>query len=161
MEGFPPADQERHVYQLHWLWQVIHLAEGMLFGGIGIAFIVWSVVMDWNMVFLALFVSVVCVPVGFYLCAYALRSRVVLEDTRIYVRYALFERWADLSEIEYYYMIRAGGWGHDFLYWRLELKENRGHISIRRDFQVDDCFRAFLSQIHHPDEGSGLVSLHL
>ena len=88
------------------------------------------------------------VLLGCYYAALALRSRVVLDGTHILLRYGIREKSADLSEIKGYRIWSMRGTS----YWRLEFKERRGHISIMTTFQVDDSFRAFLSQLKNLDD---------
>ena len=88
--------------------------------------------------------------IGVYYAAVALRSRVVLDGTHISLRYAIREKSADLSEIEGWRMDQTTRNGP---YWRIELKEGRGHLSIMTLFQVDDGFYAFLSQLKNLDNG--------
>jgi hypothetical protein len=141
---------ERHEYRLKGRAQALYLIPGLAFGGYGM-----FTVSGANRIFSASGANGGIAPlagvnlislisfVG-YFAAFALRSRVVLDGTHISLRYAIREKSADLSEIE--------GWRMDQVtwsgpYWRIELKEGRGHILIMTLFQVDDSFHAFLSQL--------------
>ena len=144
---------ERHEYRLKKWAQALYLGLGICIGGGG--FYVTSgitgggtPVAGGNLVYLLSAVQpaipVAFILIGVYYAAVALRSRLVLDGTRISLRYAIREKSADVSEIE--------GWRIDQMtrngpYWRLELKEGLGHLSIMTMFQVDDSFYAFLSQL--------------
>ena len=80
---------------------------------------------------------------GFYVCAWALRSRLVLEGTRIEVRGAVNENTADLSEIEGFRTISS----RNGAYTQLCLKEGRCRITISQSFSTDDDYRAWFQQL--------------
>jgi len=155
---------ERHEYRLKGRAQALYLVPGLAFGGYGIftasgANVIFSApgakggiapLAGGNLISFISFVGqpaimgTAFILMGCYFAAFALRSRVVLDGTHISLRYAIREKSADLSEIE--------GWRMDQVtwsgpYWRIELKEGRGHILIMTLFQVDDSFHAFLSQL--------------
>jgi hypothetical protein len=155
MEGSPPMSLERHEYRLKGRAQALYLVPGLVFGGYGIftgsgAKGGIAPPAGGNLISFISFVGqpailgTAFILMGCYFAAFALRSRVVLDGTHISLRYAIREKSADLSEIE--------GWRMDQLtwsgpYWRIELKQGRGHILIMTLFQVDDSFHAFLSQL--------------
>jgi hypothetical protein len=160
MEGAAPIDLGRHVYQLKWWAQAWYLAWGVVSGGLGVLFIVsgiaaedWRAFADWR----AILILVVFSSFGYFLSALALRSRLMLEGTRISVRYAFFEKSADLSEISGCRNTTS----RSASFWRLQLKEGRGYISILKSFRVDDDFRAFLSKLKNLDGGQSFVNLPL
>jgi hypothetical protein len=150
---------ERHVYRLKWWAQTCYLAIGLIFGGVGVAFIVMGFAeRDWTAFMDLRTVSVMVFPtaLGYLFLALALRSRVVLEDSRISVRYTWREKSANISEIEGYRVLVT----KNATVWRLELKEDRGSISIMRAFRMDDDFRVFLSQLKNLDGDQDLAGLH-
>ena len=157
MEGYPFRSLERHEYLLKGWAQALYLVLGAFVVGCGI-FVAsgatggvepiaggnWrAFVVQPGFLFVASFVLLGC-----YYAALALRSRVVLDGTHILLRYGIREKSADLSEIKGYRIWSMRGTS----YWRLEFKERRGHISIMTTFQVDDSFRAFLSQLKNLDD---------
>ncbi len=86
--------------------------------------------------------------VGLYLLALALRSRLVIDGTRIEIRGALKESSADLSQIEgcRTFTTRNG------TYTVLHLKEDRRKITITHSFATDDDYRAWFRQITDLDK---------
>ncbi len=157
VEGNPPISLQRHEYRLSRWGQAIYLAFGVL-AGYGIYTLSGETggaapAAGGNLISFLSMVQPAIAPalflIGCYGVAFALRSRVVLDGTRISLRYAIREKSADLSELEGYRIDRVT-WGGP--YWRLELKEARGHILIMMMFHVDDYFPAFLSQLKNLDE---------
>jgi hypothetical protein len=149
-------DTFRREYRLKGWVQAWYLALGVLFSVLGIhlgstAIIDanWNTLKDWG----DLLLSVVFLAPGYYFFALALRSRVILEGTRITVRYPIGEKSADLSAIMGYRtvitIVRKNG-----PYWRLELKEGRGSIAIMQSFNVDKYFQSWLQQLPELDKGS-------
>jgi hypothetical protein len=94
-----------------------------------------------------LYLAIVFFPLGIYLLAMALRSRLVIDGTRFEVRYAFTEKTADLSEIEGYRTIST----RNGSFWQLKLKEARGTISVQKSYDCDGV-RAWLAQIPDLDE---------
>jgi len=88
-------------------------------------------------------------PLGFgaYLMALALRSRVVVDGSRIEVRTPFGEKTADASEVEGYRDIST----RNGSFWRLQLKEGRGAITIQKWFDSPEL-RAWMQQITDLDE---------
>ena len=88
-------------------------------------------------------------PLGFgaYLMALALRSRVVVDGPRIEVRTPFGEKTADASEVEGYRDIST----RNGSFWRLQLKEGRGAITIQKWFDSPEL-RAWMQQITDLDE---------
>lgn len=79
---------------------------------------------------------------GLYLAAYALRSRLILDGSRIVVRGVFKEKSADLSEIEGFRTVEA----RNSSFTQLYLKEGRGKITISQSFESDDDYRAWLQK---------------
>jgi hypothetical protein len=88
-------------------------------------------------------------PLGFgaYLMLLALRSRVIVDGTRIEVRTPFSEKTADASEVEGYRDIST----RNGSFWRLQLKEGRGSLVIQKWFDSPDL-RAWMQQITDLDE---------
>lgn len=87
------------------------------------------------------------VPGGYLLLA-GLRSRVVVDGSRITVRGAFQEKSADLSEIEGFRTINS----RNSSYRQLVLKEGRGNINLQTSFNTDDDFREWFQNITDLDE---------
>ncbi len=93
--------------------------------------------------------AVLLFPLGFgaYLMLLALRSRVVLDGTRIEVRTPFGAKTADASEVEGYRDIST----RNGSFWRLQLKEGRGAFTIQKWFDSPEL-RAWMQQITDLDE---------
>ncbi len=93
--------------------------------------------------------AVFLLPLGFgaYLMALALRSRVVVDGTRIEVRTPFGEKTVDASEVEGYRDIST----RNGSFWRLQLKEGRGAFTIQKWFDSPEL-RAWMQQITDLDE---------
>ena len=93
--------------------------------------------------------AVLLFPLGFgaYLMALALRSRVVVDGSRIEVRTPFGEKTADASEVEGFRDIST----RNGSFWRLQLKEGRGAITIQKWFDSPEL-RAWMQQITDLDE---------
>ncbi len=160
MEPAKQTDLAHHVYRLKWWAQAWYLTMGIFTGGIGsipvLAGLVgrdWIPFRDW---------SVIGLSVGFLLLGYpyfglALRSRVVLEGTRISVRGAFREKSAEMREIEGYRVTM----GKNSTYWRFVLRDGRGTLAIMRTFCVDDTFQAMLARLKNLDDDQALLDSHL
>jgi hypothetical protein len=141
MNSFQQVATTRHEYRLK-TWQRIF---SLLLGGAAIflgAFVAWKVALSANPYVLTLTIMPFTL-FGLYVCAWALRSRIVLEGTRIEVRGAVNESAADLNEIEGFrtFSTRNG------TYTQLSLKEGRGKITISQSFNTDDDYRAWFQQL--------------
>jgi hypothetical protein len=149
-------DTFRREYRLKGWVQAWYLALGVIFSVFGIRVISAAIVdANWNSFrgWWDFLISVGFLAPGYYFFALALRSRVVLEGTRITVRYPIREKSADLSAIIGYRttitIIRKNG-----PFWRLELKGGRGSIAIMQSFNVDTYFQLWLQQLPELDKGS-------
>ena len=80
---------------------------------------------------------------GVYLLAWAFRSRLIIDGTRIEVRRAFSERSADLHEIEGYRTI----YSRNGSYKQLRLRNGAGTISVSNDFETDGEFDAWLRKL--------------
>jgi hypothetical protein len=147
MTEFPPIAHEPRVYRLKWWAQAWYLALGLFVLGIGTAHVAArimggdrSFLLDWDSILFFVFF-----PAGYYSLALALRSRVVLDETTISVRGAIREKSANLCDIKGYRIAET----KNASYWRLELKDKSSNISIMRSFDVDDDFRALLSNLRN------------
>lgn len=85
---------------------------------------------------------------GVYVFASALRSRLVIDGSRIEVQTAFRERTADLGEIEGYRTIQT----RNSSYTQLLLKNGAGNVAIPNIFDVDEDYRRWLAQIPNLDE---------
>jgi hypothetical protein len=94
-----------------------------------------------------IFMAIIPIALGIYLLATALRSRLVIDGTRVEVRYAFSDKTADLSEIEGYRTVST----RNGSFWQLKLKEGRGTITVQKSYNCDEV-RAWLRQIPNLDE---------
>jgi hypothetical protein len=94
-----------------------------------------------------LLTTVVPFALGVYLLATALRSRLVIDGSRVEVRYGFSEKTADLSEIEGYRTVST----RNGSFWQLKLKEGRGTITVQKSYDCDGV-RAWLQQFPDLDE---------
>jgi hypothetical protein len=85
---------------------------------------------------------------GFYLIALAIRSRLVIDGTRITVRGALKESSADISEIEGFRFVTTRNGSYTQLY----VRGRNSKITILQSFKTDDSFRAWLRQVTDLDQ---------
>ncbi len=92
--------------------------------------------------------TILLAAAGIYMFTLALRSRLVIDGTRIEVRYAFKERTADLREIEGFRIASS----RNGTYTYLCLKEGRGTIAISQGFATDDDYRAWLQQLTDLDK---------
>jgi hypothetical protein len=120
------------------------LILGVVFGGFGavIAFLAAA----HSSAGVGILVCLIPLALGCYLIASALRSRLVIEGSRMEVRGAFNEKTADLSEIEGYRTIAS----RNGSYWQLRLKDGRS-ITVTKSFDCDGV-RAWLAQIPDLDE---------
>lgn len=141
---------EPHVYRLKWWAQLWYIAWGAFSTGIAATFIIagiasgnWRNFWDWHAVlFCAVFPAF-----GYFFLALALRSRVVLEDSRLSVRGAIRESSVDIHEIVGYRVTVT----RNATFWRIELRNGK-HLSIMRSFKTDDAFHSFLSRLKQLDD---------
>jgi hypothetical protein len=141
MNTLQQTSSTRHEYRLkswqRWLYLLLGVAA--IVGGFFLAFKILS---EPDGAVLA--VTILFMPIlGVYVLAWALRSRLVIEGTRIDVRGALKEKTADLSQIEGFRNISTRNGSYTVLY----LKEGQGKITISRSFDTDDDYRAWFQQI--------------
>jgi len=104
--------------------------------------------------FLAYEMSSVLIPAilglyGIYAWLWAMRSRLVLSNSKISVRYATGEDSARISEIK--------GWRKEFgdeskSGWVLRLQDMAQSLRIDRNFAVDDSFLDFISSLKNLNE---------
>jgi hypothetical protein len=146
MSSFSPIDGARHEYQLK-TWQK------MLFLFLGMIFIVFgglfgpALFSSGSKNSPSLFIALPFLGLGVFMLAQALRSRLVIDGTRIEVRTGLRERSADRSEIEGFRTIST----RNGSYTQLRLKQGQGTISIPNCFDTDDAYRAWFEQITNLD----------
>jgi len=92
--------------------------------------------------------ALVPTSLGLYLLAYAFRSRLIIDGSRITVRGAINEKSADLSEIEGFRTISSRNGSYRQIY----LKQGSGAITLSNSFSTDDSFSAWFSKIPDLDE---------
>lgn len=122
----------RHEYRMKSGLRVFYLLIGLVMCGMGI-FAAWKFSQLPNAGAAGL-VGIGPAAVGMYLLVMALRSRLTIEGTRIEMRGVFREKSADRSEVEGFRTINT----RNGTYWRLELKQGRGHINIMQWFGSDE-----------------------
>jgi hypothetical protein len=140
-----PINAGRQEYPLGGWQRGFNLVVGLVTAGAGVYLIYTSLTKLDS--YQLLFMAILPIAFGVYLLATALRSRLVIDGTRIEVRYAFSDKTADLSEIEGYRTIST----RNGSYWQLKLKEGRGSITVQKSYDCDGV-RAWLQQIPDLDE---------
>ena len=135
----------RQEYPLGGWQRGFSLVFGLIAAGAGIFLIYTSLTKPNNGSLI--FVTISAIGLGIYLLATALRSRLVIDGTRIEVRYGFSEKTADLSEIEGYRTVST----RNSSFWHLKLKGGRGTITVQRSYDCDGV-RSWLQQIPDLDE---------
>jgi hypothetical protein len=135
----------RQEYRIPAWLRTLHLLLGLMLIGFGV-FIANLLVQQKNYG-LAVFMAILPMLPACFILAMALRSRLVIDGTRFEVHYAFTEKAADLSEVEGYRTISS----RNGSFWRLQLKDGRGAISIYKWFDNAQV-RAWLAQIPNLDE---------
>ena len=138
-------DAATHEYRMRGWQRGFYLLLGLVISGIGIVgALALSKERDQTSL---LFLILLPLVLGVYLLATALRSRLVIDGSRVAVRYAFTQKTADLSEIEGYRTVST----RNGSYWQLKLKEGRGTITVQKSFDCDGV-RQWLQQIPDLDE---------
>jgi len=144
------VDAARHVYRLkgmqRWLYLfvgMVCLAGGVLFNSLGA-----MVPSPQRPLSMGPVMTLFLTAAGIYLFAVALRSRLVIEGSRIEVRYAIRERSADRSEIEGFRVASS----RNGTYTYLHLRDGRRTIAISQGFSTDDDYRAWFQQLTDLDK---------
>src|SRR5580658_9363036 len=147
MSSFGQLPGQRHVYRFK-LWLIALICFlALLIGGSGVMLLRQANTQPHDAASLML-IALFPIAMGAYLLLRGLRSRIVLEGTRIEVRGAFIEKSADRSEIEGFRTISS----RNGSYTRLMLKEGRGSITISKSFDTDDFYREFFQKIPDLDE---------
>ncbi len=85
---------------------------------------------------------------GVYLIALALRSRVIIDGTRIEIRGAFTDRFADRNEIEGYRTISS----RNSKYTQFYLNNGRGTLTLYNHFDQDGAFDAWIRKVPDLDK---------
>jgi hypothetical protein len=135
----------RQEYPLGGWQRGFSLVLGTIFEGFG-AFLVYISLTKPNLGSL-LYIAIASFAFGIFLLATALRSRLVIDGSRVEVHYGFSEKTADLSEIEGFRTVST----RNGSFWQLKLKEGRGTITVQKSYDCDGV-RAWLQQIPDLDE---------
>jgi hypothetical protein len=147
MNSVPQIDTARHVYTITTWKKVLYLLLAAFFALAGVFLTILAYSGDsghairWMIGPLFLLVSI-------YVASYALRSRMIIEGSRIEVRTAFGQKSAEVSEIEGVRTITT----RNGTYQELGLKEGRASIAISSALSTDDDFRAWFQQIPDLDQ---------
>jgi hypothetical protein len=153
-------DTIRHEYRLKGWVRVWYLTLGVFLVGISARIIAvemidvsWRSLRGWGD---RLVPSGLCI-FGCYMIVLVLRSRVILDATRITVRYSLREKSADVSEIigyQTYTNRKLSFWqlqSRATSFWHLKIRGSGNYISIVQLFNVDSYFLSWLQQLPNLD----------
>jgi uncharacterized membrane protein len=146
------VDTGRHEYRMRGWQRGVYLLLGVFIFGAGI-FIVWTLGSP-GKTGAALLLAVVPLALGLWLSATAVRSRLVIEGTRIEVRGACRAKSAELGEVEGFRTITT----RNGSFWRLQRKEGLSSITIQKSFDCDQL-RAWFRQLTDLDEQDRKVLL--
>jgi hypothetical protein len=151
-----------HAYHLKWWAKLWYSLWALMTSGIAVVywfFILasaasgdWSPFTQWQTILFCLGFPLL----GYVFWAVAFRSRVILSGTHITVRGIFREKSADFGDIEGYRISIT----KNATFWKLQLRDGRGDISILRALNVDDNFRAFLSGLKNLDESTDFFGLN-
>ncbi|WP_058189014.1 hypothetical protein [Terracidiphilus gabretensis] len=135
------VDASRHEYRLTSRDKGFSLVAGVALPCLGV-FLTWNT-SESSANFLVTMLSAFFIGYGPYLIAYAVRSRFILEATRLTVRGPFLERSVDLSEIEGFRTVST----RRSSYMELQLKNGRSNIAIRESFESDDYSEGWFGQL--------------
>jgi hypothetical protein len=115
----------RHEYRISGWQKFLYLILGLILTAIGVfAAGVLARESDWDMAQIA---GILPLAIGIYLLAMVLRSRLVIDGSRIEVRGAFLERSAEFGDVEGFRTIST----RNGSFWRLQLKQGRSSITIQ------------------------------
>jgi hypothetical protein len=147
MNSFPSANAARHEYRMQG-WQMgLYLLLGSLFVGFG-AFAGWMAFSSDPSGGFPLIVPFFFAAFGAFMLAWPLRSRMIIDGTRIEVRSIFRQRSADLKDIEGFRTFRT----RNGSYTKLYLKDGRGAMTISNAFNIDEDYRAWFKQLTDLDK---------
>ena len=138
-------DSGRHEYRIRGWQRAVYFILGLLLGGVGL--FAAGILSQQAQPGAAAIAGIFSLVMGIYLMALVLRSRLVIDGTRIGVRGAFREQSADIGEVEGFRTIAT----RNGTYWRLQLKQGLGSITIQQWFDCDDL-RAWFQQLKDLDE---------
>ena len=138
-------ETSRREYRMRGWQRGLYVLLGLFIGGTGVIG-AWAVSKQADYAASALLLAVP-LALGLYLLATALRSRLAIDGSRIEVRGAFRVQTADVSEVEGFRTIST----RNGSFWRLQLKEGRGSITIQKWFDCDEL-RAWFQQLTDLDE---------
>jgi hypothetical protein len=143
----------RHEYRISGWQKFLYLILGLILTAIGVfAAGVLARESDWDMAQIA---GILPLAIGIYLLAMVLRSRLVIDGSRIEVRGAFLERSAEFGDVEGFRTIST----RNGSFWRLQLKQGRSSITIQQWFDCDEL-RAWFQQLTDLDEQDRKLLLH-
>ena len=152
MCSFQKVETTRIEYRLTGFTRIIALLAAGLVPSAGIVICYFVIITPPLRSMPGVAVAMLIVAVGIYFIATVLRSRVLIEGTRITVRNAFGEKTADLTEIEGVRSI-YGKYGATVTGKRLYLKAGRGTITVSMMLlDLDDRFRDWLKQLPDLDK---------
>ncbi len=139
------SDTGRHEYRMKGWLRGFYLLLGVLMCGMGI-FFAWMPSQQTGQGAVAM-IGIFPAAIGIYLLAMVLRSRLTIEGTRIEVRGTFREKQAEMGEVEGFRTINT----RNGSFWRLQLKQGRGSITIQKWFDCGEL-RWWFQQLTDLDE---------
>lgn len=147
MNSFEHVDTTRHEYGMKAWRKMFYLLIGMLIIGFSaIGCVTYAYAQETHIP--SLLMPLFLLAVGFYTVALAVRSKLVIEGTRIQVQHAFREQSAEVGGIEGFRTIttRSGNT------MQFRLKDGLGTIAVPSYFDTDDFFRKWTEQITDLDK---------
>jgi len=138
-------DPGRHEYRLKDTPRRTNLLFGLILIGSGI-FFTWETWTQTDSAIFALMPAVIQLGPGLYLLVLALRSRLVIDGSRIAMRGAIREHSVDLSEVEGFRNVRMPSASGGYTILKLEMKQGKRTLIIRQWLDCDEL-RAWLKQL--------------
>jgi hypothetical protein len=127
-------------------WQrALYLILGLVLGGVGALLIFLPAANGQGGPPVA--ISLIPLALGFYLAALAVRSRLIIDGSHMEVRGVFREQTAEMSDVEGFRTIST----RNGTFWKFQLKQGRGSITIQKWFDCDDL-RTWFQQIPDLDE---------
>ncbi len=142
MSPFEQVETARHEYGMKAGQKLLYMVLGMFFLVLGTILGPLLIASAANRTF-SMMMILFFFAFSVFMLAQVLRSRLVIEGTRIEVRGAFKEQSADLSEIEGFRTIST----RNGSYTQLGLREGRGTISISNGFDTDEAYREWLRRV--------------
>ena len=146
--------------RVYWMrgWQrALFVVIGVFLAGIGILAWYSTSAESGNTGGFPILLAILPACLGGYLLTLALRSRLIIDNSHIEVRGVFREQSAELSDIEGYRTVNT----RNGAFWRLQLKQGRGFVTIQKWFDCDDlsAWRQQLTDLDEQDRNTLLEEI--